>query len=270
MSRDNRTLAVTVTDTASRFADLAVLHVGFEAYGQDEQSAYAAGSRRSNAIMDALTSGGVPKNTIESESQALAPLSEYELRNQPAALKGMRFRLTQSWTLRTRPDAAAKLLDLAVKAGANQSGNIDWQMKDASLLESQAAAKALAHARAIAAGMAEGLHTRLGPLLYASNQSQESRGGAPGGAIDLFKSEGVGTGTAGHQQSQGRAIGDGSTWSLGWKKRHGDLPNSLHSENVQFFINAEDRNVCFQRLCRNHPVEWVFVFAPQAAGAQRD
>ena len=91
----------------------------------------------------------------------------------------MRFQLVQSWTVRTRPDDAAKTLDMAVKAGANQSGSIDWQMKDASLLESQAASKALAHAQSIAAAMAEGLHTHVGALLYASNQAQEQRAPVP-------------------------------------------------------------------------------------------
>ncbi len=175
INKENRTLAVTATDTASAMADVAVVHVGFQAFGADEQGAYAAGSARSNAIVDALRRAGVEKDEIESENQQLSPLGEYELRNQPPALKGMRFQLVQSWTVRTRPDDAAKTLDVAVKAGANQSGSIDWQMRDASLLESQAASKALAHAQSIAAAMAEGLHTHVGALLYASNQAQEQR-----------------------------------------------------------------------------------------------
>ena len=175
VNKDNRTLAVTATDSATAAADVAVLHVGFESYGADEQGAYATGSQRSNAIVDALTGAGVAKDAVESESQSLAPLNEYELRNQAAALKGMRFKVNQSWTVRTQPDAVAKVLDVAVKAGANQSGAIDWQMNDASVLESQAAAKALAHAQAVAARMAEGLHAHVGPLLYASNQGQEQR-----------------------------------------------------------------------------------------------
>ncbi len=179
INKDNRTLAVTATDTASAMADLAVVHVGFQAYGADEQGAYAAGSQRSNAIVDALRKAGVAKDDIESENQQLSPLGEYELRNQPPALKGIRFQLTQSWTVRTGPDDAAKTLDVAVKAGANQSGSIDWQMKDASLLEAAAASKALAHAQSIAAAMAEGLHTHVGALLYASNQAQEQRGPMP-------------------------------------------------------------------------------------------
>ena len=174
INRDNRSITVTATDTAFALADQAVVQIGYQAYGEDEQTAYAEGSRRSNAITDALAAAHVPADAIESQDQQLQPLNEYELKNLPAALKSMKFRITQSWTVRTSPDAAAKTLDIAVKAGANQSGSIGWEMKDASMLEASASAKALAHAQAIAARMAEGLHIKVGPLLYASNQAQET------------------------------------------------------------------------------------------------
>ena len=174
ISKDNRTITVTATDNAFALADQAVVHIGYEAYGPDEQSAYAEGSKRSNAISDALHAAGIPADSIESEDQNLQPLNEYELKNLAAALKNMRFRITQSWTVRTAPEAAAKTLDIAVKAGANQSGSIGWEMKDGSMLEAAASAKALAHAQVIASRMAEGLHIKVGPLLYASNQAQET------------------------------------------------------------------------------------------------
>ena len=188
INRDNRTLAVTATDTASALADRAVVSVGFEAYGADEERAYAAGSQRSNAVMDALLKAGVAKGAIESESQGLQPLQPYEIQNAAAALQGMRFKLSQSWTVRTKPDDAARVLDAAVKAGANRSGAIDWQVEDASALESEAAGKALAHAQVIAERMAGGLHTKIGPLLYASNQAQE-RSPVPLGVMRAAVSE---------------------------------------------------------------------------------
>ena len=122
----------------------------------------------------ALRAAGVAADSIESEDQNLQPLNEYELKNIPPSLKNMKFRISQSWTVRTTPDAAAKTLDIAVKAGANQSGSIAWEMKDGSALEASASAKALAHAQAIASRMAEGLHIKVGSLLYASNQAQET------------------------------------------------------------------------------------------------
>lgn len=174
ISKDNRTITVTATDNAFAMADQAVVTVGYQAYGDDESSAYAEGSRRSNAIVDALHAAAVPAEAIESQDQSLQPLNEYELKNLPAGMKTARFRITQSWTVRTTPEAAAKTLDIAVKAGANQSGSIGWEMKDGSMLEATASAKALAHAQVIAARMADGLHIKVGPLLYASNQAQET------------------------------------------------------------------------------------------------
>lgn len=175
ITRDNRTISVSATDSAFAMADQAVVQIGYQAYGEDEQTAYAEGSKRSNAITEALGAAAhVPADSIESEDQQLQPLNEYELKNLPAALKNMKFRVTQSWSVRTSPTDAAKVLDTAVKAGANQSGSIGWEMKDPSMLEAQASAKALAHAQAIAARMAEGLHIKVGPLLYASNQAQET------------------------------------------------------------------------------------------------
>ncbi len=172
INKDNRSITVTATDSAFAMADQAVVHVGYQAYGEDEQSAYAEGSKRSNAIAAALAGDKVPAEAIESEDQNLQPLNEYELKNLPASLKNMKFRITQSWSVRTTPDNASKVLDVAVKAGANQSGSISWEMKDASMLEAAASAKALAKAQAVAARMGEGLHVKVGTLLYASNQAQ--------------------------------------------------------------------------------------------------
>lgn len=174
ISKDNRTITVSATDNAFAMADQAVVNIGYQAYGEDEGSAYTEGSRRSDSVINALRAAGVPADNIESADQNLQPLNEYELKNIPASLKNMKYRITQSWTVRTTPDAAAKTLDIAVKAGANQSGSIAWEMKDGSLLEASASAKALAHAQVIASRMAEGLHIKVGPLLYASNQAQET------------------------------------------------------------------------------------------------
>src|SRR6202044_453030 len=83
-----------------------------------------------------------------------------------------KFQVTQSWTVRTNADDAAKTLDLAVKAGANQSGQIDWSMKDENAAQAEAASKALQRARTVAGQMAKGLDVKLGALIYASNETQ--------------------------------------------------------------------------------------------------
>jgi uncharacterized protein len=173
VSKENRTIAITATDKVLVLADVATLHIGFIAYGPDSDSAYAAGSRTSNAIVKALTTAGVPNDSIESENQNVSPVQEYQIDKLTPAEKAQRkFQVTQSWTVRTNANAAAKVLDLAVKAGANQSGQIDWSLKDENAPQSEAATKALQRARTVAEEMAKGLNAKLGTLLYASNETQ--------------------------------------------------------------------------------------------------
>ena len=173
VSKENRTIAITATDKVIVLADVATIHIGFTAYGPDSDSAYATGSRSSNAIVKALTTAGVPNDSIESENQNVSPVQDYQTdKLTPAEKVQRKFQVTQSWTVRTSANDAAKVLDLAVKAGANQSGQIDWSLKDENAPESEAASKALQRARTVAAEMAKGLNTNLGALLYASNETQ--------------------------------------------------------------------------------------------------
>lgn len=173
VNKDNRTIAITATDKVTAIADQATLHLGFIAYGPDSNTAYANGSKVSNAIVRALTAAGVPKEAIQSESQQVAPVQPYQVEKLTPAEKAQRqFQVTQSWTLKTAADDAAKVLDTAVKAGANNSGQIDWGFKDENAPEAQAAAKALKRARAQGEQMAAGLSAKLGALLYASNEVQ--------------------------------------------------------------------------------------------------
>jgi uncharacterized protein len=173
VNKENRTIAVTATDKVTVLADTASVHIGFIAYGPDSDSAYANGSRTSSAIMKALTAAGVSKETIESENQNLSPVQNYQLEKLTPAEKAQRqFVVNQSWTVRTPADNAAKVLDTAVKAGANQSGQIEWSFKDEHAPEAAAAAKALKGARTQAEQMAGSLNAKLGVLLYASNEVQ--------------------------------------------------------------------------------------------------
>lgn len=174
VNQNNRTIAVTVTDKATEQADSATVHIGFEVYGPDSDSTYAAGSRASNAIIDALNKTGVANDAIESEGQNLRQNFQFDQKESEAERAQRRFVLTQSWTMKTSAAEAAKVLHIAVEAGANNSGQIDWDVKDRAALQARAAAKALQHAQAVADQMAKGLNAHLGALLYASNQAPET------------------------------------------------------------------------------------------------
>jgi uncharacterized protein YggE len=168
-----RSIAITATDRVLNQADVATVHIGYELYGPDQPTAYASASKASNAIIAALRSAGVPNDTIESEQQSVAPMDNYQLNQLPASERASHaFVAQQSWTVRTSADDAARVLDIAVKAGANKSGQIDWSLKDPNAANAEAASKALQRARTQAQAMAAGLNVKLGQLLYASNQVQ--------------------------------------------------------------------------------------------------
>jgi hypothetical protein len=174
VNKDNRTIAVTVSDKATAEADIATVHIGFEAYAADGDGAYASGSQTSNAIIDALHKAGVVDKTIQSEGQSVRQNFQFDEKESEADRAKRRYVLSQSWTVKTSAADAAKVLHVAVEAGANNSGQIDWGVKDRAALQAEAAGKALQHAQAIADQMAKGLNTRLGPLLYASNQAPQT------------------------------------------------------------------------------------------------
>jgi uncharacterized protein YggE len=174
VDKANRTIEVTASASAHAIADTAILHLGYTVFGPTSKEAYAKASETSNAIADALQKAGVPKDHIQSISQSVNETQSYENQNlTPAEKAARKYRAEQTWTVRLPAKDAAKILNLAVEAGANNSGNIDWQLANPDALEAEAAAKALAHDKQIAAAMAKGLGVTLGPLLYASNQAQQ-------------------------------------------------------------------------------------------------
>lgn len=174
VNQNNRTIAVTVMDKATEMADMATVHIGFQVYAPDSDSTYAAGSKTSNAIMDALHKAGIADKEIESQNQELRENYQFDPKETEADRAKQRYVLTQSWEVHTSAADAKNVLNIAVQAGANQSGQIDWDVKDHAALQARAATKALQHAHAVAEQMAAGLNAHLGALLYASNQAPET------------------------------------------------------------------------------------------------
>ncbi len=173
VSKDNRTIAITTTDEAQAIADRAVVSVGYIVYGADQDGTYAEASKVSNAVAKALHGAGIKAEAIESREQTLTQIDDND---KVRYNKGIRFVASQSWGVTVPAKDAADTLHLAIEAGANSSGNIDWQLVDDQALDSEAATKALVHAQEIAGRMAKGLKVTLGPLVYASNQTPP-RGG---------------------------------------------------------------------------------------------
>lgn len=167
-----RTISVLGTAQVTADADLANVHVGYKLYGPDAKTAYASAVDTSNAIMQALTASGVPRSAIESTSQVLQPTQPYEIQQYPwnsDERKERQFTVTQSWTMRVKPDDASAALDTAITAGANESGWIQWIVNDPSALEARASAEAVANARTIAEQIAGRSGVHLGQLVSVAD-----------------------------------------------------------------------------------------------------
>ncbi|MGD0346504.1 MAG: SIMPL domain-containing protein [Terracidiphilus sp.] len=156
----NRTLTVSATGSVTAEPDLAILHIGFDTQPEDAKSAYADGARASNAIVGAIKQAGIPEDSIQSQSQYLD--RDWS--------KPHKFKLSQQWTVKVPPERAAEILDIAVTAGATDSGQIDWIVKDEKALEAQALDQAASRARQNAEALAKGVGVHLGTLIYVSNQ----------------------------------------------------------------------------------------------------
>jgi uncharacterized protein YggE len=156
----NRTLIVSAEERVTADPEIAILHIGFETQPSEAKTAYAAGAKTSNDIVAALKQAGIPETSIRSESQHLDSIG----------YKSHRFKLVQEWTVKTPPERAAEILDVAITAGATDSGRIDWTVKDVEALEDQALNKGAARAKADAEVLSKGMGVHLGSLIYVTNE----------------------------------------------------------------------------------------------------
>jgi uncharacterized protein len=175
INRENKTIAISTTDEATATADIAAVTVGFEIFGPDSESVYSEGGKLSQAILEELHKAGVKDESIESAAQGLQRNTDFDDKDKAEDRAKKRFVFRQSWEVSVSPKAAAEVIRAAVAVGANQSGAIDWRISDRKALQARAAENALVKARAVADHMADGLRVRLGPLIYASNETPNAK-----------------------------------------------------------------------------------------------
>lgn len=155
----NRTLTVSGEARVTAEPEIAILHIGFITQPSDAKAAYAEGARLSSQVIAAVKQAGIEESAIRSDSQSL---ESWEGKNH-------KFRLQQNWVVKVAPARAAEVLDIAISAGANSSGEIEWTLNDEKALEDQALEKATARAQSDASVLAKGMGVKLGSLVYVTN-----------------------------------------------------------------------------------------------------
>jgi len=192
----NKTVAISATDEATATADIAAITVGFEVFGPDSQSTYVHAGNLSKAVLAILKKDGIADESIESAGQGLQRNTSFDEKESSDERAQKQFVFRQSWIVSTDPKAAAAVIRDAIAAGANESGQIEWRLADRKALQAKAAQAALIKARGIASQMAEGMQVKLGALIYASNETPDTR-------IYFARPSGVGGGAGGGMYSGG-------------------------------------------------------------------
>jgi hypothetical protein len=117
----------------------------------------------------------VEDKSIESSVQGIQRNTEFDEKDKPEQRAKKQFVLRQSWEVSVPSQAAAEVIRVSIAEGANKSGAIDWRLSDRKALQAKAAEAALVKAREVASKMADGMHVKLGPLIYASNETPSTR-----------------------------------------------------------------------------------------------
>jgi hypothetical protein len=175
INRDNRTIAISTTDEATATADIAAVSVGYEVFGPYSDPAYSDGAKVSHAVLDELHKLGIDDKNIESANQGVERNTDFNDKDTAEQRAQKQFVMRQSWTVSVPPQLAPQVIRAAVAAGANQTGAIEWRLADRKALQAKAAEAALVKARSVASQMADGLHVKLGDLIYASNETPTAR-----------------------------------------------------------------------------------------------
>jgi uncharacterized protein YggE len=170
VNRQNKTIAITAEESTTADAEVAVLAIGYHNYGSTQDAAFQENVQAAEKITKALLDAKVPKANIETEKLQL-PRAQINEEWTKDMKEKRQFTAEQSWHVTVSASEAQTVVDLAVKAGANEVEDVEWNVADPVALQAKAGGAALAKARSIADQMARGLGTKLGELVYASNQA---------------------------------------------------------------------------------------------------
>jgi uncharacterized protein YggE len=170
VNRQNKTISITADESATADAEVATLAIGYHNFAPTQEAAYRDNLVVAEQITKALLGAKVSKENIETDKLRLGR-TEAEEKWTEEMKKERRFEAQQSWHVTASSSDAQGLVDLVVKAGANEVEDVEWNVADPLALQAKASGAALAKARAIAEQMAKGLGTKLGELVYASNRA---------------------------------------------------------------------------------------------------
>jgi hypothetical protein len=174
VSASNKAVDVTVTEKIQVDPDIARITLGVQSFGATHETAFQENVRVADDVVKALLAAGLKKEDIETHKVSLDTQDADDLKKlTPEVQKARRYVADQTWNIRIVAENAQRVLDAAIRAGANKIDGIVWDVSDPAALNSRALAAALEKARKNAQEIATGLGGKLGGLIYASNSQSE-------------------------------------------------------------------------------------------------
>jgi uncharacterized protein YggE len=170
VNRQNKTIAVTADESVTADAEVAELTIGYHNFATTQDATFRENVRVADHITKGFLDVGIPKQNVETEKLRLGR-AEIDEKWTAEMKKERQFEAQQSWKVTVSVSQAQAIVDLAVRNGANEIEDTDWDVFDPVALQGKAGAAALAKARTIAEQMAKGLGAKLGDLVYASNRA---------------------------------------------------------------------------------------------------
>lgn len=159
---DEFTISVAGTGKISAVPDIATLNFGVQTGRQKTaDGAMKMLADKMTAVVEAVENAGVEEKDIRTQYLSLNPAYDWD--------EGRRvdrgFEASQSLVVKVRDlDTISAVLDVAIKAGANQAGSVGFTIDDPDILRQKARAEAIDDAKDKARKLAKDLGVRLGAL----------------------------------------------------------------------------------------------------------
>ncbi len=137
--------------------DQAVVMLNVITQAKTAAEAVAANAKRTQAVLDAVADE--PNSGVTTTGLGVYPIYKYDPQTNSNTITG--FRATNGVRVVTEPATAGQVFDAGIQAGANVSSGIRYAIEDEAPLREQALRRAVEHAYAEAAVVAETAEVKL-------------------------------------------------------------------------------------------------------------
>lgn len=172
-----RTITVNESAEVAAVPDRARLSISVISKAKEAQAAAAANASAATNVVNVMKESVGDSGRVKTGSYSLRADYEFHRRGETPQRTLIGYVASNQVTVTTTDLAAAgSLIDAAVKAGANEVGQIEFFLSDRQEVETQATLEAGRRARAKAETLAESLGVGLGQLLEASTNTSGGGG----------------------------------------------------------------------------------------------